>query len=127
KNAVGGEEAFNALHEFQIGDRTGSTGYLDFLNPADLPDSIVRGTDSIGRPFISLRLEAHSPNAPQRRFVLTFHQRYTDDSLWSYGTNAGRIEDAERNPFFSTVIRPQDRALIHRIVVERNHPTLQLV
>ena len=127
KNAVGGEEAFNALPEFQMGDQMGSTGCLDFLRPADLSHSVMRGTDRIGRPFISLKLQVNSPNAPRDPFVITFHQRFTNSDLWSYGTRGGRIEDAEGNPFFGTLIRAVDRALIHQIVVERNHPFITLV
>jgi hypothetical protein len=118
KNAVGGEEAFNALPELNLGDRTGSTGYIDFLEYEDLSHSVMRGVDAGGRPFISLKVQSNIANA--RPFVITLFQRYAQGGEWSYGSTFG-------DRFFNDRLRAEDHTAIHQIVVERNHPTLQLV
>ena len=117
KNAVGGEEAFNALPELNLGNRTGRTGYIDFLEPEELSHSVMRGVDAAGRPFISLKVRSNQPNA--QAFVITLFQRYAQGGEWSYGSTFG-------GRFFNDRLRT-DHTAIHQIVVERNHPTLSLV
>jgi hypothetical protein len=122
QEAVGGSAAFNRLPILDIGARTGDTGYLDFLRPSDLSQSIMRGSDKLGRPFIALKLRSNRPEDYGREFVVTFFQRYTDDAgRWTWGTTH------QRTDLFGSVIRDQDRAAIRQIVVSCNHPQFTLI
>ncbi len=122
KEAVGGSAAFDRLPVLDIGTRTGDTGYLDFLRPSDLSQSIMRGADRLGRPFIALKLRSNRPVDQGREFVVTFFQRYTDDDgRWTWGTTH------QGTDLFGNIIRDQDRAAIRQIVVTRNNPQFALV
>ena len=61
-----------------VGNRTGDTGYIDFITEEEVTSSIMRGVDHTGRKFIVLKLLI------DRKFVLqTFFQRYrTTEYYW---------------------------------------------
>lgn len=124
KNAIGGEEAFQALPELDLSNRTWQL--LDFLRPGNLSHSVMKGVERSGMPCISLKLRANSPNAPQEPFIVTFFL-LPPHGAWCYATQTIRIEDAEGNPLFNDRLRAEDFTAIHQIVVERNHPILSLV
>lgn len=130
RTAVGGVEAFNALPVLDIGDRIGDTGYLDFIQPEHMPHSVMRGTDSVGRPFISLKIRSNSPREPdgQDPFVITFFQRFINKADWTFCRYSGYdpIGPAGER-IFGDFVRDEDRAIIRQIVVDRNHPILTLV
>ena len=129
QEAVGGEEAFNRLPVLNLGNRNGPTGYLDFLQPNELTQPVMRGIDAAGRPFISLRLRSNTPpHSPleSQVFVITFFQRYRTGGLWTWGSWGSGEFIVNRNQVFGNTVRPQDLATIHQIVVERNHPQLSL-
>lgn len=123
KNAFGGEEAFNALPQLNLGGRPFNGDYLDFLQVEDLPHSVVKGIDGFGRPFISLKLRSNADAfRDENPFVVTFFQRYTNSITWTWGS---RVNGNEL-PFGST-LGDADCNIIHQIVVDRNHPVLSLV
>jgi hypothetical protein len=63
-------------------DKTGSTGYIDFIRVEDMSHSVMKGIDVFGRPFLTLKVI--SSKGPM---VGTFFQRYSDDcNYWAYGT-----------------------------------------
>ena len=95
---VGGSAAWEAMPLLDLSTRTGSTGYIDFVSAGMFPSEapMCRGTDCIGRQFLSLRCrrmrlpdEISRENCmdywtqhPHRRssvFVVTIFQRFTDD------------------------------------------------
>jgi hypothetical protein len=78
--ALGGEEAFAALPELDLGDKCGSTGYLDFLRPEDMTAPVMRGSDKYGRPFVAFRMERKA----QVQVEVVF-RRYTTGSTWTSG------------------------------------------
>jgi hypothetical protein len=124
KEAVGGEAAFNALPVLDLGQHTGSTGYLDFLRPNDLTHSIMRGADAGGRPFISLKLNTPSdPGHPPHQTAITFFQRFATGGEWTWGSSSYHGDPVR----FGDRLTPEDLATIRQIVVERNHPRLSLV
>lgn len=124
KEAVGGEAVFNALPILDLGNRTGDTGYLDFLRPNELTHSIMRGTDAGARPFICLKLNAPSDEGlPPHQTVITFFQRYSTGGEWSWSSQSYHNEPVR----FGDRLTAQDRAIIRQIVVDRNHPQLSLV
>lgn len=118
QEACGGEAAFNQLPVLDIGNREGSTGYIDFLRPADLTAPIMRGTDRYGRPFISMKLHERATGGEA---VITIFQRYVEGGRWTYGGNF-----PSPGNFFNGVFTDQDRALIRQIVVDRNNPRYDL-
>lgn len=120
QNAVGGEAAFNQYPILDIGNRRGATGYLDFLTTQDLTHPIMRGVDSAGRPFISLKLRSSRPDDLGEEFVVTLFQRYIDEDRWTYGTTHLRS-------VFEDVIGDASRATIRQIVVTRDHPHFTLI
>lgn len=120
--AVGGEEAFNALPVLQ----TDNPLNISSLQPENLSHSVMRGVDSARKPFISLKLRSNSPNAPQEPFVITFFQREVQGYIWSYGTPAARVEDAQGNPLFNERLGALDLQSILSII-RGQHPILSLV
>ena len=79
--ALGGKHAALRLPVLDLGQRMGHTGYLDFLTPKDLSAPIMRGIDSLGRPFIAICYRTR-----ERVSVECLFQRYTDDpKTWTAG------------------------------------------
>jgi len=117
KEAVGGEEAWQAIPILDTGKACGSTGYLS----CDIPiwNSIVKGVDAANRPFLALKLRENQGSA----FDVTFHQRYTEGGLWVEGSSVDRTFESYAG---GGVVNDKARALIHQIVVEKNHPNLRL-
>lgn len=76
-----------------IGSRIGSTGYLDFIKPDELGQNLImKGHDSISRPFIVFKAEFEFPNGLKKKTFTTLFQRHSDNKLsWHccghYGTN----------------------------------------
>lgn len=67
-----------------IGQETGSTGYLDFIKPNDIgTNNIMKGKDHLSRSFFVFRAELEYPNGLKKKTFTTFFQRYPgDNSLW---------------------------------------------
>jgi len=66
-----------------IGDKNGSTDYLDFIKYIDVSNSITKGKDKYNRSFFVIRaLITRSDNSTESTLE-TFFQRYTENySLW---------------------------------------------
>lgn len=102
KEAFGGEEIYNALPHLDIGNRTGDTGYIDFLTAQELSKPIMKGTDVLGRPFIALRL-CFKNSDNKNPFVIALFQRYADGGSWSFGSRKDwdtfqtRLDDRDWN------------------------------
>ncbi|MBS0649845.1 MAG: hypothetical protein JSR93_01665 [Verrucomicrobia bacterium] len=125
KEAVGGEAAFNAFPVLDLGNRTGATGYLDFLQSNELTHSFMRGSDAGARPFISLKLNVPSGEGrPPHQTVITFFQRYSTGGEWTWGSRNYNTHNAIA---FGNRLEAQDLAVIRQIVVDRNQPQLSLV
>ena len=78
-------DLIDTLPEMDIGNRQGSTDYIDFIRPDDVSATCMQGTDRFNRNFITAKFTDHKNNKP---FVWTLFQRYTDDS--NYWTIGGR-------------------------------------
>jgi len=73
-----------ALPILDIGDRTGGTGYIDFLEAEDLSAPIMKGVDAHCRSFIAIKVFDSSSN---RQEVLTlFQRRASANSSWVSGS-----------------------------------------
>ena len=76
-----------------IGNKNGSTGYLDFIKSDELgTNNIMKGLDCLSRPFIVFKAEFEYPNGLKKKTFTTFFQRYSDNhNLWHccghYGIN----------------------------------------
>lgn len=61
-----------------IGNRQGSTDYIDFIRDHELTSPIMRGVDIFKRRFIILRMFING-----KKFTQTFFQRYSNnEKLW---------------------------------------------
>lgn len=88
--ALGGPGAYDALPTLDLGGREGPTGYIDFVRPSDLSSPVMKGTDTHGRPFISLLLEYTNRHGEVSTCVETIFRRYVTGSVWvSGGVGAG--------------------------------------
>lgn len=81
----------------------GSTGYIDGLEPGDMPRPVVVGTDRGGRRFIAVRVKQICPKrlGDSDIGVETFFQRYTDATdVWTSGgdmgvLSGGRVKESD--------------------------------
>lgn len=99
------------LPELDLGGRTGLTGQIDFLTPADLTSPLMRFTDACGRVGLALRVRGnadgdvgiHDEIRPIRQYshVSAVFKRYTDSDRWVNGDNYGVI-----NRIYKQVHRP---------------------
>ncbi len=82
----------------EVGNRMGSTGYIDRMRVQDFPigSSVVRGVDKFQRPFVSfLYVQTHIIRedetkddvlTDEKKRVFSFFQRYTDNpNFWQVG------------------------------------------
>jgi len=66
-----------------IGERTGGTGYIDFIKSSEFPESFRKGIDKFGRKFISFRADIHYANGGINETLTTLFQRSNDyQHLW---------------------------------------------
>jgi hypothetical protein len=64
-----------------IGNRIGSTHYIDFLIEADIKFNIMKGIDYFRRSFIVIKTEYILQDGSIKYIMSTFFQRYTDEYL----------------------------------------------
>ncbi len=124
---------FERLPVLEIEDNVGSTGYLDFIKPKHMTDSLMKGVDTLGRRFFTIKV--NDPDS-KRQTCQTFFERYSnsDDLTWvSAGNNREAI------PFYSSWVddsgavckRQQEnyellKALIHEGKITRGNVTYAL-
>lgn len=72
---------FNDLSVLDIGQRVGSTGYIDFISPGEMTAPIMRGKDLWDREFFVIR--AQSGSGPLE--CQAFFRRETVGASWSNG------------------------------------------
>ena len=88
---------------FDIGDRMGTTDYIDFLSPDEVPKNIMKGVDCYGRKFLTLKVGGYDlDNMKFFRTGQVFFERYTDapyitsgqfgDSMFIWTTGGTRPE-----------------------------------
>ena len=66
-----------------IGQKAGSTGYIDFINSNEFIESLRKGIDKTDRKFISFRANIEYSNGQNVETFTTLFQRYSDDEyLW---------------------------------------------
>ena len=100
-----------------IGNRQGSTDYIDFITDDEVTSPIMTGVDMFNRRFIVIKAEIEGIN---RKFMQTFFQRYTNGDMW--------ISDF-RNNFIETVggltedqiLLIQDLLDGEEVVIEEKH------
>lgn len=114
QEALGGEEAFNQLPVLDIGDRVGTTDYIDFITPEDLSAPVMRGVDLSERPFISLHVQSDEGER-----VVTYFQRNPRGGQWASGGALGTSLAEQSLDEITTILR--------QIVVDQNHPEFRLV
>lgn len=71
-----------------IGERMGSTGYVDFIKSSEMTSSVMKGVDHAKRAFVSFDIQCDGKKEGYTggRGVITCFQRYTDDlNKWCIG------------------------------------------
>ena len=70
-----------------LGDRVGSTHYIDFVRAEDMHFPLMRGTDFAGRPFVAVKTKTTGGACEFPEVVGVFFQRYTNNAdEWAFGT-----------------------------------------
>ena len=64
-----------------IGEKTGMTSYIDFIEPLEVSENIMKGVDKFSRKFIVFKATIYYENGLKQQTFTTFFQRYTDDRL----------------------------------------------
>jgi hypothetical protein len=67
-----------------LGNRRGCTDYIDFIEPADMRDSVMRFQDVFGRPGIAFKIRFRGDDV-----VLTIFKRYADGRKWVHAWGGG--------------------------------------
>lgn len=66
-----------------VGEKEGSTGYIDYINFNDLSAPIMKGYDKYNRPFFVIRALLTNSDGSTFKTIETFFQRYSDHkNLW---------------------------------------------
>jgi hypothetical protein len=79
-----------------IADMVGDTGYIDFIKASDMNNPVMKGIDTFGRQFLSIKVEYQKKCVDKEtektiikkgELVSTFFQRYSGcESTVCYGT-----------------------------------------
>ncbi len=95
KGIFGSDSDFEEIPVLDIGDREGDTGYIDFIEVAEMEDVVMRGVDKYNRPFIAMKIfqDHHVDEA----MVLVLFQRYATGSEWTYACNVNLLNDRLEN------------------------------
>ena len=96
-NALGSREKYYALPKLNLGDKNGTTGYIDFVTSKDMSHPIMQGYDSGGRKFVAIKVNTVNTETGDKSPVVgTFFERYSDNPLnlnsnkeWAFGTCYG--------------------------------------
>jgi hypothetical protein len=93
-----------------IGDKNGSTGYLDFFQPSDLKDglSIMKGQDMAGRKFFVFKsIFEFEDGSVFENFTSFFQRFYDNELLWHccghYGPYIMNTEGGTSNEQFKFI------------------------
>ncbi len=66
-----------------IGDRTGYTGYIDFIDDIEIQESFNKGIDKYDRKFICFRTNIEYEDGQIKNTFMTLFQRYSrEEKLW---------------------------------------------
>lgn len=74
--SLGGCSQIIQLPILDIGHRV--RDYLDFFKPSEMDESIMRGTDRVGRPFIAFKITSGN----SEKSIITLFKRYVDRDNW---------------------------------------------
>ena len=76
-----------------IGNKIGSTSYIDFIKQTDLEkNNIMKGNDCFGRKFIVFKATYIFKDNTIKKTFSTFFQRYTDNNiLWHICGHDGEL------------------------------------
>lgn len=116
-----GVQDFANLPILDLKGRVGETGYIDFLEPADLSAPVMKGLDRVNRPFIAIKMENKS-NA--KVFVMVLFQRYIEDNVWTW-IGTGGLNNPLADLIQKHYIGPEEEKIFAQII-QGNHPQFRL-
>jgi hypothetical protein len=114
QEAVGGAEAWEQLPILDIGERSGD--YLGFIRAREVIAPIMRGSDRLGRSFITMKLRLRENGGEPQ--VVTIFQRFMTGSRWTHASFG--------NWPFNVTFDNRDWDTLRQIVTGE-HPRIQLV
>lgn len=111
----------NISDELFIGEGTGLTGYLDFIDLSKLTSDRTKGTDFVGRKFIILTGKIIYSDGSTRNFGNVFHQRYSDSiNEWTTAVLTHESKNDDSFKFFvlfsSSRLTLEDFEFLHELV-----------
>lgn len=66
-----------------IGERVGSTGYIDFITQNEMSSSVNKGVDIYGRKFINILANIQYEDGYVKKTLTSLFQRYPgDETIW---------------------------------------------
>lgn len=73
------EDFYNRLDVpiLDVGNRIGSTDYIDYIKLDEVTNSVMKGRDIFRRKFIVVKFKVDN-----ECYLQTFFQRYTNGSMW---------------------------------------------
>ncbi len=77
----GGKKEYEALPVLDVGERCGSTGYIDYIRLDEMTAPMMRGTDRFGRRFFIIRYRVR--NGCIDRDCQTFFERFSNQDSWA--------------------------------------------
>ena len=105
---------YNRVHNiFHLGGRMGATDYIDFLRDDEVPKNMMKGTDSYGRKFLTMKIGGIDLDTLKFfKCGQVFFERYTDSPYIVSG------DFVDMTPFIATYggTRPAQYELINDLV-----------
>ena len=105
----------NNIPILDIGNRSGSTGYIDFIRWNEVLYPVMKGVDIHKRPFFVIKALIN-----KKKIFQTFFQRYTD-AKYSWQSNYGSIVDTCGGMSMDTAILLKDIIDEKEPIIEEKH------
>lgn len=75
-----------------IGDKVGTTEYIDFIRWDEVTESVMKGVDCFGRPFLVVKFLVNGDTDKPLELMQTFFRRYSEySSKWMGCGHATRL------------------------------------
>jgi len=81
---------FKNTYKLDIGNRKGNKGYIDFIKPEELTDSVMSGVDCYQRKFVVIKATFIFNDGSKRESFQTYFERYRNSHyVWAIGSHYG--------------------------------------
>ena len=66
------------VKHLNIGNKVGTTEYIDFIKWDEVTESVMKGIDCFGRPFLVVKFLVNGDTDTPLELMQTFFKRYSD-------------------------------------------------